>query len=118
MAPFTFARSPAELAETRYVQSHIVAHPEYCRLAEHDLVERYLRGRCQVFAHSLLSVHGYRVEFLWDRQSKRSEGPRCLIHAYCVRPDGSLVDVRGRVSHQEIELESEISDPETVAMSK
>lgn len=69
-----------------------------------DLIRRYTLGDCGVLAHHLAVRNGWGVcvvgtldytEFDEDYPEDSYVGVETLMHAYAVRPDGALVDVRG-----------------------
>lgn len=73
-------------------------------LLDRPLVHRYTAGDCGVLAHHLAARNGWGVcvvgeldysEFDEDHPDDSYVGVEGLAHAYAVRPDGALVDVRG-----------------------
>ena len=72
-----------------------------------DDIREYIHGRCQIFAFALNIALGYPMTFVWDsgdepdNDMQSSQEP--LVHAYCTRADGTLVDAGGTVSRQDAE---------------
>lgn len=57
----------------------------------------YMQGRCHIFALALHLELGYQIEMMWDDNRIYFFEPngKGLEHAYCVKDDGDLVDIRG-----------------------
>jgi hypothetical protein len=65
----------------------------------------YLHGRCHIFALALHLALGYRIEALWNSEPLSDDGDfgeRALVHAYCRRPDGQMVDASGVISKDQL----------------
>jgi hypothetical protein len=74
---------------------------------DHDRVDKYLFGRCPLFALALHNLYRYEIElFFVPLKNRGSQGSPIwiseLAHAFCVRKDGSFVDARGSVGREQI----------------
>lgn len=70
-------------------------------------IDRYHQGDCHLFAMALNRAFGFAMRCLWDLDPHddgiQPLGFPVLVHAFCVRPDGSLVDARGTAEPDELE---------------
>jgi hypothetical protein len=77
-------------------------------LRESTDMQIYASGRCHVFAMALSLVFGYAIQALWDLEPDYDDiddGPEALVHAWCERPNGSLVDVSGDITWDQAKTE-------------
>lgn len=67
----------------------------------------YIEGRCHIFALALHLELGYPIEMMWDDDRLYWSQPngKGLEHAYCIKENGDLVDIRGIFTKKEIEQE-------------
>jgi len=65
-------------------------------------LELYLHGRCHFFALALNKALGFPIECLWDNEAWFEDGDPspALVHAYCIRPDGTRVDAQGTLTRE------------------
>lgn len=82
------------------------------KIASVELMD-YYQGLCHVFAVALHLEHGYSMEFAWDAADGADISRfGVLIHAFCVRPNGSYVDASGTITKNEaVYGHGDVGDP-------
>jgi len=75
-------------------------------------IEQYLYGKCHIFAQALHLELGYNIKLLFDleaefvnEQNKETTYSKALVHAYCIKPDGTCIDISGKINCDTIEFE-------------
>lgn len=73
----------------------------------------YRNGRCAVFARALHLELGYRIDASFNAGLEDTETEEdCLVHVFCVAPDGLWYDVGGRITLQWMKDRMAFWDPE------
>lgn len=77
-------------------------------------IEKYFNERSHIFALALHKLFGYVIEFFWDTAAyihNQKRYGQSLIHAYVVTPNNHFLDVRGKVTKEEIAEEHNWNKP-------
>jgi len=74
-------------------------------------IAQYLNRKCHIFAHALHLELGYNIKLLFDleaefdNEDKETFYDKALVHAYCIKPDGTCIDISGKINCDTVELE-------------
>lgn len=70
-------------------------------------IESYQDGYCHVFAVAVHLKFGYPIECVFETRylpEKHGLG-RGLLHAYCLHPDGDVIDAKGKREREQVHAE-------------
>lgn len=77
-------------------------------------LDRYVHGRCHLYALARAAAFGETLHALWDTGALDDECnalPTCLVHMWTVDAEGQAWDARGRLDVDTVVEEFQVSEP-------